>query len=150
MYKCNFTGRSWFTLLWVSQTFFPFRFGGLHLEPSSLSPLLLIFMDRILKLPSENVGRFWWLFLQMTLSDWHHQKVTFGSWWNYFKQMRSMTMKTEKSKSCIWNIQYKSVSLRGHEVCGGWMKFIQKQKKEAWWGGGQSRADAAFATRGVI
>lgn len=47
-------------------------------------------------------------------------------------------------QSCIWNIQYKSVSLRGHEVCGRWMKFIQKQKKEAWWGGGQSRADAAL------
>lgn len=59
--------------------FFPFRFGGLHLEPSSLSTFLLIFMDRILKLPSEKVGRFWCLILQMTLSYWHHQKVTFGS-----------------------------------------------------------------------
>lgn len=98
---------------------FPFR-ADVCKSCSLSAVLFIIYMDRILDLPSEKVllhlatWRCWTLYLQMTLSYWHHWTVIFGWRWDYLKQKVKCAWKTESG----WDPR---VSLTRYELCGGWM-----------------------------
>lgn len=105
---------------------FPFRVG--FCKSGFLSPVLfIIFMDWIPELWSEKARS---LFLQMTLSYWHHQTVIFSLHWKCLKQNLEYTIQDWKSQGMQHeivmvrnrgqsqnNVQY---WLSSHELCEGW------------------------------